>query len=255
MPDVSITYRGDIGRNLTAAEVDANFLAVATAIMDLQDDRPEPSNITSISVLGRFMTITLDNGSIFGPFPLPVTEFRYRDEWTPLTVYNALDWFTVSGVGIFSVMYDHTSDAEFDPNKLTDDDLPVYKKLFGPDAGSVTNSVVYDVNFIYPGNLSDIDDPLNFLALRTLIVPAAAVHQAYIIDPPSSADQVLPIMHDAGVIGHVTFAVGETVGSVAIDADETIAIGERLAIGAPASSDGVAKGMTVALALQRVIST
>jgi hypothetical protein len=258
LPDLSITYRttgpwgAGLGHNLTAPEVDGNMYSIAQAITALQDDRPEPANITSISVAGRFMTITLDNGAIFGPFPLPITEFRFRDEWQPETIYNALDWFTVSGVGIFSVMYDHTSGAEFDPNILVEG-LPGLKKLFGPDAGSITNSTVYDVEFMYLGNLADIASPLNFVALRSIIIPAADVHRAYIAEPASSVDQVLPVMHDAGVIGHVTFPVGSTTGIVTIDADETIGIGERLAIGAPAASDGVAKGMTIGIAAQRVL--
>jgi hypothetical protein len=260
MPDIAITYRTNggwgAGKNsrLTKVQVDENMFALATAIMALQDDRPQPAEIASINVSGRFMTITLTNAAVFGPFPLPITEFRFRDEWTPLTVYDPLDWFTVAGAGIFSVMYSHTSGAEFDPNLLVDT-LPALKKLFGPDAGSIANSQVYDIEFIYSGRLSDIVDPLNFLALRSITIPSSAVHQAYIAEAPASEAQVLPIMHGAGVIGRATFPVGENVGTVVIDADETFAPGDRLAIGPPVVTDGVAAVMSIAFAAQRVLAS
>lgn len=261
MPDdLAIIYRttgawgpGKLSR-LTKVEVDENMWAFAQAIVALQSDRPEPPTIASITVAGRFMTILTTSGASFGPLPLPITEFRFRDEWQPFTIYDALDWFTVSGVGIFSTIYGHTSGAEFDPN-IEVESLPALKKLFGPDAGSVTNSTVYDVEVLYQGRLSDIADPLIFLiALRSLIVPSAAIHAAYIIEAPASVPQVLPILHGSGEIGRVIFSVGQNTGSVVIDNDESIPIGERLAIGPPASTDSVAEGMTVAFALQRIVA-
>lgn len=264
MADLAIIYRttnlaawgvGKLSR-LTKEEVDANIYALAVAIMAMQDDRPQPATITSITVAGRFMTIATSTGDSFGPFPLPITEFRFRDEWTPLTIYEPLDWFTVSGVGIFSVMYEHTSGAEFDPNLAvgTPDPLPALKKLFGADAGSIANSIVYDIEFVYQGRLADISDPLNFLCMRTILIPAAGNHLAYISEAPATAAAVVPIMHDAGVIGRATFAIGENVGTVVIDADETIVLGERLALGVPTSADSIAAGATVALAAQRLLA-
>lgn len=258
MSDLAVIYRttgpwgvGKLSR-LTKVEVDDNMWAFAQAIMALQTDRPEPAQIASFTVAGRFMTIQLTNGANFGPFPLPITEMRFRDEWTPLTLYEPLDWFTVSGVGIFSVIYEHTSGSEFDPAILADT-LPALKKIFGPDAGSITNSTVYDIDFIYQGRLADISAPLSFLASRSIIVPSSAVHYAYIAVPPASVVQVLPILHNAGQIGTVTFDVGENTGAVSITADETIPPGDRLAIGAPLASDSVAAAMTVAFAGQRIL--
>lgn len=260
MPDdLAIIYRttgawgAGKGSRLTKVEVDENMWAFAQAIVDLQNDRPEPAEISSIDVNGRFMTIHLSSGANFGPFPLPITEFRFRDEWTPSTVYDPLDWFTVSGSGIYTVIYGHTSGAEFDPNILVDG-LPALKKLFGPDAGSVTNSIVYDVEFLYEGHLSDIAGPLNFLAMRQLLLPAAGPHQAYIATPASAHDQVLPVMHNETQIGTVTFPVDSNAGTVAITVDETILLGDRLAIGAPGTIDGVAAQMTIGLSLQRILA-
>lgn len=260
MSDLPITFKNDgpwgtgIHRNLTSAEGDGNNWEIKQAVEALQTDRPLPAEISSITVEGRFMTIQLSSGASFGPFPLPITEFRYRDEWQAFTHYDPLDWFTVAGVGIFSVMYAHDAGDTFDPN-IEVDDLPALKKIAGADLTSTANSTVYDVELLYEGYLSDIEGTLNFLAPRKLIVPVTGPHYAYISEPAASVDQVLEILHNETVIGHVTFEADENLGTVEIIADEPIEPGDRIALGPPATPDGSAKQMTVALALQRVLST
>lgn len=260
MSDLAITFKNDgawgtgVHRNLTSAEGDGNNWEIKQAVEALQTDRPLPAEISSISVNGRFMTIQLSSGASFGPFPLPITEFRYREEWQPFTVYDPLDWFTVAGVGIFTVIYSHTSGSTFDPN-IEADDLPALTKIAGADLTSTANSTVYDLEFIYPGYLSDIDGPLNFLAPRKLIVPVTGPHFAYITAAAASVDQVLEILHNETVIGHVTFLADDNQGTVQIIADEPVEPGDRIALGPPAAPDGTAKQMTVALAMQRVLTT
>jgi hypothetical protein len=150
------------------------------------------------------------------------------------------------------VLLSHTTGASFDAALLVGGQ-PAYRKLFGfaPDGGS---SIIYDLEFQYQGVLANaLRPPVNFIALRPFLVPALG-NSAYIEEPASVADQVLPILHDLTQIGTVTFPVGANAGVVAIAADEVFALDERLVIGVPATADPTAAGMTVALAARRIIA-
>lgn len=118
------------GANLAPSEVDNNFWSVAQAIVDLQNDPAQPVGIENISVSGTQMTITLTDGTVMGPFTLPVLTFRWRGEWQPATAYAELDVFTVTNVGIFMVLLAHVSDTTFDP-AYTVGGLAAYLQLFG----------------------------------------------------------------------------------------------------------------------------
>src|SRR6185503_4753752 len=124
-----------LGRNLHPAEIDNNFWNLGQAIVALQNDPTQPNGIASISVSGTQMTIYLHDGSVMGPFTLPVLVFRWRGEWTPDTSYSVLDVFTVQNVGIFMVLIAHISGTEFDPNLLVPPEGTVearaYQQLFG----------------------------------------------------------------------------------------------------------------------------
>jgi hypothetical protein len=118
------------GANLEAAEVDNNFWSLAEAIIALQASPVPPNGIASITVSGTQMTITLSDGTVLGPYTLPVLTFRWRDEWQPSTPYAELDVFKVTNVGIFMVQIAHTSGATFDPN-IQVSGQPALLQLFG----------------------------------------------------------------------------------------------------------------------------
>lgn len=105
-----------LGVNLTPAQVDGNFYELRSDLDDVIANPPTPNNIASIAVSGTAMTITLDDATELGPFPLPVLQFRWRGDWAPTTLYATLDSFAVAGYGIFSVLQDHTSAGSFDPD-------------------------------------------------------------------------------------------------------------------------------------------
>jgi hypothetical protein len=254
---VAITYRDALGRRLTAAEVDANFKAVADAIVALQNDRPQPNDIESIGVVGAQMTITLTDGTKLGPFQLPVLAFRWRSAWEPFTDYKVLDTFTVEGFGIYTVMADHTSGATFDPALMVSTTTPssaAYQQLFGSDATGT--AVIYDIAFFYQALISDsgADNLFEFPAPRQILLPAVGdQHEARLKDAPSTAAQVFPVLHNGTQIGHIDFAIGENTGTVTINADETILRGDLLELGSPALSDATAKGLSVVFAAQRIL--
>ena len=125
------------GANLQPAEVDNNFWSIAQAIVALQNNPALPVGIASISVSGTQMTITLTDGSVMGPFTLPVLTFRWRDEWQATTTYAVLDVFSVTNTGIFMVQIAHTSGSTFDP-ALEVGGQPALLQLFGSTDASLS---------------------------------------------------------------------------------------------------------------------
>jgi hypothetical protein len=144
---MAVTYRtlgpwgAGKGANLQPSEVDANFYALAQAIVDIQDNPEQPNGIESITVSGTQMTIYLTDGTVMGPFTLPVLTFRWRGEFEPGVPYAVLDVFTFSSgnthlapgaeasYGIFMVQIAGTWGG-FNPDLLIGG-LPAYLQLFG----------------------------------------------------------------------------------------------------------------------------
>lgn len=124
-----------LSRKIFPGEVDNNLFQLALAIFELQsgDTATAINGIAAINVNGTQMTITLLDGTVLGPFTLPVLTFRWREEWTAATDYAALDVVKVTGTGIFMVQITHTSDpVAFDPDAVTDPEGDsIYLKLFG----------------------------------------------------------------------------------------------------------------------------
>src|SRR5580765_235351 len=135
---VAITYRtlgpwgSGKGANPQPSEVDSNFHALAQAIVDIQNNAETPNAIETITVSGSQMTIYLTDGTVMGPFTLPVLTFRWRDEWDPFASYQVLDVFKITNVGIFLVQVEHSgTGAPFDPLLATVDGYPYFLQMFG----------------------------------------------------------------------------------------------------------------------------
>ena len=126
-----------VGRNLTAAEIDGNFYDQQVHLAGLEDSRPQPDDIVSVSTLGTQLTFHLESGATLGPVDMPVLYWRWRDEWTPFTIYAALDTISVADTGLFLVLQDHTSGATFDPAATGGDPpAPLYDQLLGVGTGA-----------------------------------------------------------------------------------------------------------------------
>ena len=140
---MDLTFRTDgawgpgKGANLQAAEVDANFWSVATEILNLQDNPALPNGIQSITISGTQMTITLTDGTVMGPYTIPVLVMRWRDEWQPQTPYVQLDVFKVTDRGIYLVQLDHVSGDVFDPN-IEVGGAPALMQIFGSADASLS---------------------------------------------------------------------------------------------------------------------
>jgi hypothetical protein len=166
---VDITYRtlgpwgSGKGANLQPSEVDANFYSLAQAIVDLINNPEQPNGIDSIQVSGTQMTITLTDGTVLGPYTLPVLTFRWRGEFEP-NVYAVLDVFTVSlgntdvldpttvSYGIYLVQIAGTYSL-FDQTEMVGGE-PVYKQLFGSTDNSL--GTMGDVQILDPLTDGDV---------------------------------------------------------------------------------------------------
>ncbi|RVD13020.1 MAG: hypothetical protein EOS73_26285 [Mesorhizobium sp.] len=73
---MTIIYRSVKGSNLDATEVDNNFHDVDDRIQAIEDNPPEPLNISNMTVVGTQWTIYLEDATVFGPFTLPQANFR-----------------------------------------------------------------------------------------------------------------------------------------------------------------------------------
>jgi hypothetical protein len=149
------------GANLTPGEVDNNFWELAQAIVDLAANPALPVGIANITVSGTSMTITLTDGTVMGPFTLPVLTFRWRGEWQPFTTYAELDVFTVTHVGIYMVQVEHTTGAAFEPDLLVPPTTgsPAYLMLFGSTDASLSALPDVALTDVQDGDVLVWDEP------------------------------------------------------------------------------------------------
>jgi hypothetical protein len=130
-----LTYRtaGDWGAgkgsNLTPAEVDENFYELAQSIATAISGLDEPVSIESIDYSDGSITFVLTDASEYGPFPLPNTSFRWRDQYTVGAAYVPMDGFFHTSYGGFIVLRAHTAPSPFNPD-LLDGGNAVYRKIF-----------------------------------------------------------------------------------------------------------------------------
>lgn len=241
-----------IGRRLTAGEADLNNYNIKLAVEELQTTRPQPDNITAITAEGLAWVVSFDSGTQL-TVPVQVLSWRWRDFWQPGASYQAFDGFAVEGVGLFYVNISHTADLSFDPDRLIGGE-PAYHTIY-LDGTAANASIIYDIGFFFGPKLADnVGDVLwEMPAVRDLALPFSG-HIARMRTPPSTADQVIPILHEDISVGSITFAVGSNAGLVVItDPDRVINNGSVLSFGKPPDDDATAAQLSVVLALRRVV--
>jgi hypothetical protein len=137
---MTITYRTagawgpGKGANLTAAEVDGNFHGLATRLVAVETNPAQPAQIEAITSSGSALTITMDNGDIYGPLLVPAAAFRFMGVWTPSTAYIKNDVVRY-GNDVYYISADHTSGAEFLLTQ-TIGGVAVYQLMFDGDAAA-----------------------------------------------------------------------------------------------------------------------
>jgi len=137
---MTITYRTPgawgpgKGANLTAAEVDGNFHGLNTRLTAVESNPVQPAQIEAITSSGSALTITMDNGDVFGPLPVPAAALRFMGSWASATAYLKNDVVRF-GNDVYYISADHTSGATFLPTQ-TIGGTAVYQLMFDGDAAA-----------------------------------------------------------------------------------------------------------------------
>lgn len=239
------------GNRLPNTIADQNMYNIKVAIEELQTDRPQPDNIASIQALGVSWVVTFDSARQL-TVPVQVLAWGWRGFWTPFTSYQAFNGFAVEGVGLFYVNVDHVSPATFDAAYQVGGE-DAYHAIY-LDGTAANSSIIYDTGFFFGPKLSDnVGDILWELpSPRALALPVTG-HFARMKVAPSTADQVMPILHGGVEVGTITFAIGIDQGTIDIPVEIDIAINEMLGVGEPTDADATAAGLSVVFAMRRVV--
>lgn len=107
----------NLGRDLTANEVDTNFWELLQAVQALQASAPEPNNIDHFEVNGTQFTVVMEDATEHGPFTLPVATFQPRGTFADGVDYLPLDLVSVPAQGMYLVLQPHEGEAPFDPDR------------------------------------------------------------------------------------------------------------------------------------------
>jgi hypothetical protein len=102
------------GANLVAAEVDGNFYDINNRLTVTEDTLPTLVSIDHFAVSGNAFYIYMTDGTIQGPFALPVTTWNFRGTWRPNTNYMVNDVIDYNGA-VYMVLFSHISATTFDP--------------------------------------------------------------------------------------------------------------------------------------------
>jgi hypothetical protein len=116
------------GANLVAGEVDGNFYDLNNRLTVTEETIPELVSISFFEVSGSSFYIHMTDGTIQGPFALPMVQWYFRGGWLPSTHYNVNDVVTFNG-GTYMVLFNHLSGPSFDPGANDGAGHPYYGLL------------------------------------------------------------------------------------------------------------------------------
>ena len=102
------------GFNLSPQQVDINFWDLIQRMLAQEAKPPPAAAIAYFEIVGVMMYVHMTDGTVLGPYELPVAIFRDRGVWTTSTVYSKMDTFSING-GLYVVIFDHTSGTTFNP--------------------------------------------------------------------------------------------------------------------------------------------
>lgn len=256
---MAITYRttdgtkwgAGKGSNLTPTQVDINFWELAQRILELEENPPSAKDISNIEVIGSQMKIYLSDGTEFGPYTLPVAMFRYRGEWAPTENYVFMDLVTVPQRGLYFINVTHTSDAEFDPDKVISGES-VYTLMFGELA------YVYNFGVFYPMRPGQGISSGGYMAARLfeygVILAAGLPGSLAKLRVAPTADLTFEIYdQDDTLLGDVTFPAGLTDGVFTFTDDWSGAVGDHVYFAPPAAIDDTARDLMITIVGIRVL--
>lgn len=198
---MTITYRtagawgAGKGSNLTAAEADQNFYGLDQRVVDLETNGVSAVSVSNIVVTGGLVTFYMSDGSDYGPFALPVTNYNYRGEWSALTAYAAYDVVMVTGTGAYIVLNAHISDAAFDADAM--DSSGEFYGLLVPDNSTQGVLTIADSSLIL--SASHANKYLRCTTGCTVIVPTGIAATGTLISIRQSSIYSVHIEAGGGV--------------------------------------------------------
>src|SRR5580765_486576 len=137
----------------SAAQVDGNFHDVDQRIVSLNADLAEGKRIDHVTSTSNSMTFYYTDGT-FQVIPLPIATLTLVGEWLPTHYYSRGNMVTVTPLGIFQVLVDHTSAATFDGN-ATDGSGNLLYQMWMPLV-----DINYDAAIFVPGSVQRNADEL-----------------------------------------------------------------------------------------------
>lgn len=239
----------------TAAQVDGNFYDVDQRIVGLTAGLAEGKRIDHISYTSNSMTVHYTDGTS-EVIPLPIATLTLVGEWLPLNPYTRGNMVTVTPLGIFQILQDHTSAATFDPNATIGGNL-VYQ-MWMP-----LHDVNYDAAIFVPGAIQRDPDELLWqgVANRAMQLPlgnADCYGYLGIGNDAGATDIVISIEKNATEIGTITFAAGGSVdagggqvGAFSIPAVADFIAGDRYALRVTQSDESMPADLSITLPFLR----
>lgn len=232
------------GSVLTATEVDENFYTIMERVVDLEENPPSANNIATIQVIGSQLMIYLTDGAQFGPFTLPVAQFRMRDDYLGGVQYYEMDLISVPGQGLFLVRLDHISAPTFDPEATDGDGNALYLKMFGED------TYIYTFGFFFPGKpgtgMSSGDVMLATLLNEPVYLPADAVGSMAKLQVPPDAAVNYELYLNGDKVGDMSFGIGESDAVIALTGPVQMVSGDVFYVQYPDDGiDATAKNLIV----------
>lgn len=128
-------YRSNLTQDLTADQIDGNFRELRDAI-DAMIASNVNVGIDDFDVTGDQFTVLMTDHTTRGPFTLPTAQANDRGTWQALTPYFVQDTFSINGT-LYSVSFDHTSAASFDPGANDGLGHDYYHAMFTEPANSL----------------------------------------------------------------------------------------------------------------------
>jgi hypothetical protein len=252
-----ITYRTDgawgpgKGSDVDATEIDESFYSLHVRVLAVETNPPAAVSIDHFTITGTLLRVYLTDGSIHGPFVLPVAQWRWTGPFIGLTHYLVGDIIEDDG-SLYFVRVDHTAGAVFDPGLFTTDGF-VYQLILQRPGQP------YDIGLFYNDTIPGGEEIIAMhVAARELTIPANFLAaQAYLRVATTTSTIMLPIFQNQDVIGFITFspgidtdALGGQFGTFSMttpDAAVVLAIRDLLAISLPYDDDATASGLVVTI--------
>ncbi len=207
---MAITYRttgtwgAGKGSPLTSVEVDLNFWDFQQQINALIADPLEPNQIASFSLSGRLLSVVMANGTVFGPYALPVATFRDRGDWAASTAYLAFDFFKVPLLGLYLALENFTSGLVFDANAVNVGGEPLLRKLIG-QVDETTQKIAFNWIGPFPSDRSVL---FTYQTDDAIIISSDAPGITMLGVAASANDLSFPIEHNGAVVGSLEFLAG-----------------------------------------------